>query len=46
MPSHVISIEEGISASRPWVNIEHFYLHDYLLAGVPGPWRGGHAKSM
>jgi hypothetical protein len=46
MPSHVIGIEEGISTSRLWVNIEPYYLKDCLLAGVPSRRRGGHAKSM
>ena len=38
MPSHVISIEEGISTSRPWVNIEHFFRQDCLLEGF---WAAG-----
>jgi hypothetical protein len=46
MPSHVISIEVGISTSRLWVNIEHFDLQEYLLAGVLGRRAGRHAKSM
>jgi len=46
MPSHVIGIEDGISTSRLWVNIEHFYPQDCLLAGAPSPSSGGHAKGM
>jgi hypothetical protein len=46
MPSHVIGIEEGITAIRPRVNAEYFYCHYSLRTAGFRRQVSRHAKGM